>query len=83
MSSVTIFVQPRLELGGDHHYPQALLEKVVRFHIVPQRLKHKELMTLPARTLLRTMVHGDQQPLEVTGVMSFMLELVISEDRGA
>ncbi|KAL6136826.1 hypothetical protein ACLB2K_062121 [Fragaria x ananassa] len=77
VSSVTIFVPPRLELGGDHHYPQALLEKVVRFHIVPQRLTLKELMALPARTLLRTMVHGDQQPLEVTGVVSFMPELVI------
>ncbi|KAL6140081.1 hypothetical protein ACLB2K_058382 [Fragaria x ananassa] len=75
--SVTIFVPPRLKLGGDHHYPQALLEKVVRFHIVPQRLTHKELMALPARTLLKTMVHGDQQPLEVTGVVSFMPELVI------
>ncbi|KAL6143830.1 hypothetical protein ACLB2K_054525 [Fragaria x ananassa] len=77
VSSVTIFVPPRLELGGDRHYPQALLEKVVRFHIVPQRLTHKELMALPARTLLKTMVHGDQQPLEVTGVVSFMPELVI------
>ncbi|XP_062028625.1 fasciclin-like arabinogalactan protein 21 [Rosa rugosa] len=77
VSSVTIFVPPRLELGAHHHHPRALLEKIVRFHIVPQRLTHQELSALPARTLLRTMVHGDQ-PLEVTGFMSFMPELVIN-----
>ncbi|PRQ24943.1 putative FAS1 domain-containing protein [Rosa chinensis] len=59
VSSVTIFVPPRLELGA-HHHPRALLEKIVRFHIVPQRLTHRELSALPARTLLRTMVHDDQ-----------------------
>lgn len=73
-SSVTIFVPPRLELEAYHPLP--LLEKIVRFHILPQRLTHSELSSLPARTLLRTMVHG--QPLEVTGVMSFMPGLVIN-----
>ncbi|PRQ38210.1 putative FAS1 domain-containing protein [Rosa chinensis] len=76
VSSVTIFVAPSLELGA-HHHPRALLEKIVRYHIVPQRLRHRELSALPARTLLRTMVLGDQ-PLEVTGFMSFMPELVFN-----
>ena len=76
VSSVTIFVPPRLELEGGHHYHRGWLEEVVRLHIVPQRLTYEDLMALPARTLLKTMVHGDQ-PLEVTGVVRFMSELVI------
>ncbi|ONI18568.1 hypothetical protein PRUPE_3G223600 [Prunus persica] len=73
LKSVTIFVPPSLELEA---YPTPLLEKIVRFHVLPQKFTNRELESLAPRTLLRTLLHG--QPLEVTGAVDFMKGLVIS-----
>ncbi|TQD87949.1 hypothetical protein C1H46_026513 [Malus baccata] len=53
LKPVTIFLPPSLELEV---YPSPLLEKIVRFHIMPQRYTTRELESMPARTLLRTLL---------------------------
>ncbi|CAN6574087.1 unnamed protein product [Malus baccata var. baccata] len=73
LKSVTIFLPPSLELEA---YPSPLLEKIVRFHILPQRYTTRELESMPARTLLRTLLHD--HPLEFTGTLDFMKELVVN-----
>lgn len=73
LNSVTIFVPPSLEVVAS---PSPLLERIVRFHILPQRLTYKELSSLPGRTLLRTLVSG--QDLEVTAGGKFLQELIVN-----
>jgi hypothetical protein len=60
LNTATIFAPPNLAVVASS---SLLLDKIVRFHILPRRLTYKELTSLPARTLLRTLVPG--QDLEV------------------
>ncbi|XP_057450945.1 fasciclin-like arabinogalactan protein 21 [Lotus japonicus] len=72
-SSATIFAPPDLGLIG---YPATLLDRAVRLHVLPQRITYRELSSLPVRTLLKTVVPGED--LEVDGVLDFMPGVVIS-----
>ncbi|KAF9597685.1 hypothetical protein IFM89_021163 [Coptis chinensis] len=61
LSSVTIFAP------SDFAYiasPLPMLERLVRFHILPERYECRELVSMPAKASLRTLFNGDD--LEVT-----------------
>lgn len=60
LNTATIFAPPNLAVVASS---SLLLDKIVRFHILPRRLTYKELTSLPVRTLLRTLAPG--QDLEV------------------
>ncbi|WJX69139.1 hypothetical protein P8452_53426 [Trifolium repens] len=72
-SSVTIFAPHEVNLLN---YPSNVLDRVVRFHILPQRLTYRELSSFPVRTLLKTLVLNDH--LEIDGVLDFMSGVVIN-----
>jgi len=73
LNTVTIFAPPNLAAVASS---SLLLDKIVRFHVLPRRLTFKELTSLPVRTLLRTLVPG--QDLEVAGEVNFMQGLVVN-----
>jgi hypothetical protein len=72
-SSVTIFAPHEVNLLN---YPSNVLDRVVRFHILPQRLTYRELSSFPVRTLLKTLVLNEH--LEIDGVLDFMSGVVIN-----
>ncbi|ESW31993.1 hypothetical protein PHAVU_002G284500 [Phaseolus vulgaris] len=61
----TIFAPPDFMLLGPN--PSTLLDRAVRLHILPQRLRYEELTSLPVRTLLKTLVPDEL--LEIDGVL--------------
>lgn len=73
LNTATIFAPPNLAVVASS---SPLLDKVVRFHMLPRKLTYVELTSLPVRTLLRTLVPG--QDLEVAGEVDFMQGLVIN-----
>lgn len=73
LTNVTIFAPQNLTVVASS---SLLLDKVVRFHILPRRLTYMELTSLPVRTLLRTLAPG--QDLEVTGKVNFMKRLLVN-----
>ncbi|KAJ7981359.1 fasciclin-like arabinogalactan protein 21 [Quillaja saponaria] len=73
LDSVTILAPPNLAILSS---PLPLLDRTVRIHILPQRFTYKELSSLPTRTLLKTLV--DDEYLEITGSVKFMLGIVIN-----
>ncbi|OIW09225.1 hypothetical protein TanjilG_11363 [Lupinus angustifolius] len=73
LNSATIFAPPDFDLMS---YPSTLLDKTVRIHILPQRFSYKELISLPVRTLLKTLMPDNN--LEIDGVLDFMSGIVIS-----
>lgn len=73
LNSVTIFVPPRLELFPSS---SSLLQSLVRFHIVPQRLTYKDLSSLSVGTSLKTLAFG--QHLEVACSLKLKHGLVIN-----
>ncbi|KAF8370237.1 hypothetical protein HHK36_002047 [Tetracentron sinense] len=62
LSSVTIFAPPDFAYVAS---PSPLLERIVRFHILPERFTYIELASLPEKASLRTLV--PYQDLEITG----------------
>ncbi|KAI9075299.1 hypothetical protein K1719_042704 [Acacia pycnantha] len=70
--SVTILAPPDLALLGS---PSSLLVKAVRLHILPKRLTYRELTSIPAGTLLKTMC---DEYLEIEGAPDFMSMLFIN-----
>ncbi|KAK4286220.1 hypothetical protein QN277_002807 [Acacia crassicarpa] len=70
--SVTILAPPDLALLGS---PSSWLVKAVRLHILPKRLTYRELTSIPAGTLLKTMF---DEYLEIEGAPDFMSMLVIN-----
>ncbi|KAI4322589.1 hypothetical protein L6164_022266 [Bauhinia variegata] len=73
LDSVTIFAPQDLALLAS---PSPLLDRVVGLHILPQRFTYRDLIALPARTLLNTFV--PDQELENEGIQDFMSGLIIS-----
>ncbi|XP_004487355.1 fasciclin-like arabinogalactan protein 21 [Cicer arietinum] len=71
--SATIFAPPDMNLLG---YPSTLLDKTVRFHILPQRFTYGELNSLPVRTLLKTLM--PDYHLEIDGVLDYVSGVVIN-----
>lgn len=61
----TIFAPPDFMLLGSN--PSTLLDRAVRLHILPRRLRYEELTSLPVRTLLKTLVPDEL--LEIDGVL--------------
>ncbi|XP_045802881.1 fasciclin-like arabinogalactan protein 21 [Trifolium pratense] len=72
-SSATIFAPPDVNLLN---YPSSVLDRFVRFHILPQKLTYRELSSFPVRTLLKTLVLNDD--LEIDGVLEFMSGVVVN-----
>ncbi|KAL6330126.1 hypothetical protein AAG906_040046 [Vitis piasezkii] len=62
LSSVTIFAPPDLALSAS---PSPLLDRIVRFHILPRRLSYIELASLPQKAKIGTLL--PDRDLEVTG----------------
>ncbi|KAL5573191.1 hypothetical protein UlMin_022788 [Ulmus minor] len=73
LNSVTIFVPPSFTPLTS---PSPLLKRTVRFHILSQRYTYKELASLPAGTLLRTLV--PDQHVEVAGAATIKSGLVVN-----
>ena len=73
LDSVTILAPPDLPF-----LPSAspLLQRIVKFHVLPRRLSFAELASLPEETLLRTLL--DQKELQVTTSSSFSEILAIN-----
>ncbi|KAE8670109.1 scarecrow-like protein 32-like [Hibiscus syriacus] len=55
LNSVTVFAPPEFSFVAS---ASALLEKIVRLHIVPRKLTYMELASLPANASLSTLVPG-------------------------
>ncbi|KAK0589314.1 hypothetical protein LWI29_012512 [Acer saccharum] len=73
LNSTTIFAPPDFTFVSS---PSPLLDRLVKFHILPQRLTYKELASLPDKTMLRTLVAD--QDLEINGGVNLTrLELAI------
>ncbi|KAK9285108.1 hypothetical protein L1049_024293 [Liquidambar formosana] len=73
LSSVTIFAPPNFVFVAS---PSPLLDKIVRFHILPHRVTYIELASKPEKAFLRTLVPG--RDLEVTGTVNFTRGLSIN-----
>ncbi|GAV71165.1 Fasciclin domain-containing protein [Cephalotus follicularis] len=73
LNSVTIFAPPDFAFVSS---PSPLLDKIVRFHILPTRLTYIELASLPDKKLLRTL--APDQDLQITGVGKSKQGLAIS-----
>lgn len=73
LDSVTVFAPPSLPSLTS---ASPLLKRTVRFHILPQRLTHQELASLPSGTFLTTLV--PDLHAEVQGATSFGQQLVIN-----
>ncbi|KAL5793958.1 hypothetical protein ACOSP7_002552 [Xanthoceras sorbifolium] len=67
LNSTTIFAPPDFAFVAS----SSPLLRLVRFHILPQRLTYKELASLPDKTLLRTLVAN--QDLEISGGINLTL----------
>ncbi|KAL4573029.1 hypothetical protein LXL04_019822 [Taraxacum kok-saghyz] len=66
LNSVTIFTPPNFALMG---MPSPLLDKFMRFHIVPLKHSIKQLGGMPAGASLRTLVKG--KDVEITDTSRF------------
>lgn len=62
LSCATIFAPPDLALSAS---PSPLLDRIVRFHILPRRLSYIELASLPQKAKIGTLL--PDRDLEVTG----------------
>ncbi|XVE49798.1 hypothetical protein DITRI_Ditri01bG0110700 [Diplodiscus trichospermus] len=72
-SSVTVFAPPEFSFVAS---PLALLDKIVRFHILPRKFTYTELASLPANVSLRTLVpHHD---LEMSWGVNMTHKLIIN-----
>lgn len=67
LNSVTIFTPPNVALKA---VSSPLLEKFMRFHIVPQRYSFKQLAGLPPGASLRTLVTGKHVEITETSKLS-------------
>ncbi|XVF44491.1 hypothetical protein PTKIN_Ptkin02bG0127400 [Pterospermum kingtungense] len=72
-SSVTVFAPPEFSFVASS---SALLDKIVRFHIVPRKFTYIELASLPANALLSTLV--PDHDLEISSVFNVTQELIIN-----
>ncbi|KAJ4729948.1 fasciclin-like arabinogalactan protein 21 [Melia azedarach] len=73
LNSTTIFAPPDFPFVASS---SPLLDRIVRFHVLTQRFKYKELASLPDKTLLKTLVPN--QYLEITGGANFTRGLGIN-----
>ncbi|XP_050208026.1 fasciclin-like arabinogalactan protein 21 [Mercurialis annua] len=62
LSSVTILSPPEILFVAS---PSAVLDKIVKLHILPQKVTYSELASMPYQSLLRTLLPN--QPLQITG----------------
>ncbi|KAK8627161.1 hypothetical protein V6N13_134783 [Hibiscus sabdariffa] len=74
LNSVTVFAPPEFSFVAS---ASALLEKIVRLHIVPRKLTYTELASLPANASLSTLVPG--HVLRVSEGVNNTRELMINE----
>ncbi|XP_059664576.1 fasciclin-like arabinogalactan protein 21 [Cornus florida] len=73
LNSVTIFAPMDLVFVSS---PSPLLDRIVRFHILPKRFTYIELASLPEKTSLRTLI--PDKGLEITGCVNFTKVLAIN-----
>ncbi|XP_017970657.1 PREDICTED: fasciclin-like arabinogalactan protein 21 [Theobroma cacao] len=73
LSSVTVFAPPDFSFVAS---PSALLDKLVRFHILPRKFTYKELASLPANASLSTLI--PDRDLEISGGVNVTQELIIN-----
>ncbi|KAF2285028.1 hypothetical protein GH714_035904 [Hevea brasiliensis] len=73
LNSVTIFAPPELAFVAS---PSPMLDKIVRLHILPQRVTFSQLALLPGKTMLRTLLPN--QELEITGDFNITKVLAIN-----
>lgn len=76
LNSTTIFAPLEFSFVTS---PSPLLDRIVRFHILPQRFTFKELASLPEKTLLRTLV--THQDLEITGGVNSTQGLCVNREK--
>ncbi|KAA8524533.1 hypothetical protein F0562_010956 [Nyssa sinensis] len=73
LSSVTIFVPMGLMFVAS---PSPFLDRIVRFHILPQRFTYRELASLPEKATLRTLI--PDKNLEITTHVNFTQAVAIN-----
>ncbi|KAJ9550169.1 hypothetical protein OSB04_014214 [Centaurea solstitialis] len=72
LESVTIFTAPNIALMA---MPSPLLDKFMRFHIIPQRYSFRQLAGFPAGLSLGTLVHGRHVDITETSKLSQIVSI--------
>ncbi|KAI3736246.1 hypothetical protein L6452_15784 [Arctium lappa] len=72
LNSVTIFTPPNIALMA---MPSPLLDKFMRFHIVPQRHSFRQLAGFQAGSSLRTLVNGKHVDITDTSKLSQIVSI--------
>lgn len=72
LNSVTIFTPPNIALMA---MPSPLLDKFMRFHIVPHRHSFRQLSGFPAGSSLRTLVNGKHVDITETSKLSQIVSI--------
>ncbi|OAY35182.1 hypothetical protein MANES_12G078600v8 [Manihot esculenta] len=73
LNAVTIFAPPELACVAS---PSPMLDKIVRLHILPQRITYSQLAFLPDKTMLRTLLPN--QEVEITGDLNVTKGLAVN-----
>ncbi|MBA0556814.1 hypothetical protein Goshw_007485 [Gossypium schwendimanii] len=74
LNSVTVFAPPEFSFVAS---ASSLLEKIVRFHILPRKLTYMELASLPANATLCTL--APDHDLEISKAVNITQELMINQ----